>query len=98
MGTNDSMMQLKREISARVDRMVVELQRELISKTPKRSGKASRGWRQTGHYDASKPSAQEVLRNDVPYIMPLEEGHSKQAPHGFVTQAIDAVIRKNGNK
>ena len=98
MSAEDSMRQLKGEISTRVDRLVGDLRKELISRTPKQTGRASRGWRQTGRYDATKPSAQEVLRNDVPYIMPLEEGHSKQAPRGFVTQAIDSVIRKNGNK
>ncbi|MCP5041081.1 MAG: HK97 gp10 family phage protein [bacterium] len=31
------------------------------------------------------------LTNNLPYILALEEGHSKQAPSGFVVQAIDFI-------
>ena len=31
------------------------------------------------------------LANNLPYIEPLNEGHSKQAPAGFVEDAIDSV-------
>lgn len=33
------------------------------------------------------------ITNNVPYIVPLNEGHSKQAPAGFVQQAIAAGIK-----
>lgn len=34
------------------------------------------------------------ISNNVPYIQPLNEGHSKQAPAGFVEDAIRAAIAK----
>jgi hypothetical protein len=33
------------------------------------------------------------ITNNVPYIKKLNEGHSKQAPAGFVEQAIATAIR-----
>src|SRR3974390_1196505 len=30
--------------------------------------------------------------NNLPYIVPLNEGHSKQAPAGFVEQAVQAAV------
>lgn len=34
------------------------------------------------------------ITNNLPYIVPLNEGHSKQAPIGFVEMAIEAGIRQ----
>lgn len=34
------------------------------------------------------------LTNNLPYITPLNEGHSKQAPEGFVEIAIEAAIKQ----
>lgn len=33
------------------------------------------------------------LTNNLPYIVPLNNGHSKQQPAGFVERAVDAVLR-----
>jgi hypothetical protein len=33
------------------------------------------------------------ISNNVPYIGKLNEGHSKQAPAGYIEQAIDTAIR-----
>lgn len=37
------------------------------------------------------PSAAIFLTNNLPYIVPLNNGHSKQAPAGFVEKALNAV-------
>ena len=57
-----------------------------MPRTPIDTGRARRGWqqRQTG--------TQKILDNQVPYIERLERGWSKQAPNGFVNQAIQATI------
>ncbi len=34
------------------------------------------------------------ISNNVPYIQALNEGHSKQAPEGWVEAAIETAIRK----
>lgn len=39
------------------------------------------------------PDAAIFLTNNLPYIVPLNNGHSKQAPAGFVERAVDAVQR-----
>lgn len=39
------------------------------------------------------PNAAIFLTNNLPYIVPLNNGHSKQAPAGFVERAVDAVTR-----
>lgn len=33
------------------------------------------------------------ISNNLPYIIPLNEGHSQQAPAGFVEEAIEAGIK-----
>lgn len=38
--------------------------------------------------DASTPGADIHITNNLPYIVPLNEGHSKQAPAGFIEIAI----------
>lgn len=39
------------------------------------------------------PGAAIFLTNNLPYIVPLNNGHSKQAPAGFIERALDAVER-----
>lgn len=39
------------------------------------------------------PSSAIFLTNNLPYIVPLNNGHSKQAPAGFVERAVAAVQR-----
>lgn len=96
MNAEQSMRALKDEISIHLDRVFEDLRGELKTKTPKRSGRASRGWQKTGSFEpGTQQGPQEVLRNDVPYVGLLEEGRSKQAPRGMITPAVDAVNRRN---
>lgn len=41
----------------------------------------------------AKPNQAIYLTNNVEYIRPLNEGHSAQAPAGFVEEAVDAGHR-----
>lgn len=61
---------------------------EVTPRTPIDTGRARRGWqiRQQG----SGPS----IENRVPYIERLERGYSRQAPAGFVKQAVAATVNK----
>jgi hypothetical protein len=93
--SQQTMKTLTGDINARVDLFIKDLRLELTKRTPKRSGTASRGWQQVNRYDANKRGEQTVIRNDVKYIQPLEDGHSKQAPHGFINQAIDQVLKRD---
>lgn len=49
----------------------------------------------------STPGKDIHLTNNLPYIVPLNEGHSKQAPAGFVETAVaagKAAVRSSGIK
>lgn len=39
---------------------------------------------------AAKPETDIHITNNLPYIVPLNEGHSAQAPAAFVEEAVDA--------
>lgn len=41
-----------------------------------------------------KPGGEVHLTNNLPYIKPLNEGHSKQAPIGFVEEAVAAGTKQ----
>ncbi|THD35710.1 MAG: hypothetical protein E7773_10205 [Sphingomonas sp.] len=56
--------------------------------TPVDTGVARNGWQ----LDLSQPLAPEVY-NDVVYINALNNGHSQQAPAGFIEAAIDKNVR-----
>jgi hypothetical protein len=64
-----------------------DLTKELRSRTPIDTGKARRGWRE--HISRRKAT----VKNKVEYISALEDGHSKQAPQGFVNQSINKIKR-----
>lgn len=57
---------------------------EVRRRTPIDTGRARRGWQ----------SRNKEISNSVPYIRRLENGYSKQAPRGFVNQAVNATVNK----
>ena len=65
-------------------RVASTLKSELVPRTPIDTGRARRGWQQR----------QNTVENRVPYIEQLEKGRSRQAPRGFVQQAISATVKK----
>jgi hypothetical protein len=56
-------------------------------------GALSEGYRIIG--DIRQPVVG-YITNPLPYMQPLEEGHSKQAPAGMVRNAIAAITTKYG--
>jgi|APSaa5957512535_1039671.scaffolds.fasta_scaffold05576_4 hypothetical protein len=56
--------------------------------TPIDTGKARRNWKIEGK------SVNTIVVNRVPYIRRLEDGHSNQAPNGFVKTLIKKIRRK----
>lgn len=57
----------------------------VVPRTPIDTGRARRGWQ----------TRTNQIRNDVPYIGKLETGYSRQAPRGFVNQALKTTIDKS---
>jgi hypothetical protein len=96
--SRQTMNSLNAEINTYLNRVIQDLKVELTRETPKKTGRASRGWRQSGRYDVAKQGEQEILRNDTPYVALLEEGRSKQAPHGMINPSIEAVLRRNNKR
>jgi hypothetical protein len=64
-------------------KVALDVQRRVMERTPVDTGRARAGWglSMTGTHTA-------VIHNSVEYIIPLEYGHSKQAPAGMVRPTI----------
>ena len=76
---------MSNEIVDFIDNFTSELQGTLKQETPKKTGRAARGWNKTNF---------STVQNTVPYIERLEDGYSKQKPRGFVKQSVRKAIRK----
>jgi hypothetical protein len=61
----------------------LEVEKRVVIRTPVDTGRARAGW---GLAMQGKFTA--VLANNVPYIVKLEYGHSKQAPAGMVRPTL----------
>lgn len=87
---------LSKTIGPEIERELTALQNtyqtEVKKRTPIDKGRARRGW-QKRTVGSSKQ-----VRNEVPYIERLEGGYSKQAPRGFVNQALKATVNQRNRK
>lgn len=84
---------ITRSLGRSVDELFQDINTQLARVTPKRSGRASRGWRYTPRYSLGYTGA--LIENSVPYITRLDAGYSKQAPTGIVQPVLDRYIRRN---
>lgn len=78
---------LARTTGRAVQRLGVTLTTNLKKATPIDKGRARRGWQRTGNQKGF------TIRNMVPYIGALNEGHSGQAKKEYVGTTIDKTIR-----
>jgi hypothetical protein len=83
-GTQKAATDLSKEIDKLISFVASTFTSEVKSRTPIDEGRARRGWQQRSNQ----------IENRVPYIERLEKGYSKQAPRGFVKQAIQATVLK----
>jgi hypothetical protein len=60
--------------------------RASLTSTTGRNGQVIAGYK-------GGPNAAIFLTNNLPYIVPLNNGHSGQAPAGFVERAVDVTMR-----
>lgn len=88
--------QVKSDINNVLTKFVSEttdvLTENLRSRTPIATGRARKGW--SGRAQGINAN----IENRVPYIEYLEQGHSRQAPTGFVRQAIAATVATMNRK
>ncbi len=83
-----------------IDAFVTETLVTVRSRTPIDTGNARSGWFRSPP-GLSDFGTEQIIGNDVPYIVALEFGHSKQAPEGMarITAAesqerMDAIVAR----
>lgn len=81
-GLDETEADLEAAIAETRDNLAADLLQELRAATPVETGRARDGWSLT----------ETGLRNDVPYVVRLNAGSSRQAPAGFVEAAIDRAL------
>ena len=96
--TSRSMNSLFGEINSYLSLVTKDLTNQLAVETPKRTGRASRGYKKIGNFDIRKEGEQPLIANQVPYVALLEEGRSKQAPRGMIEPALNKVARRNNKR
>lgn len=69
------------------DKIALDIQGDLIRETPVDTGQARNGWQN------DLVGGQRHVQNSVPYIGELNNGHSNQAPAGFIEAIIDRHTR-----
>ena len=71
------------------DSIAEEAYKLMRDTTPVRTGRARRGWeKRRSRFTGST----RVVENKVPYVIYLNEGHSRQAPKGYIQQQLEAAI------
>jgi|DEB0MinimDraft_6_1074348.scaffolds.fasta_scaffold03518_4 hypothetical protein len=75
-------------VSKEKDALKSDYKSAVVPRTPILTGKARRGWQKRTN----------EIRNDVNYIGKLETGYSRQAPKGFVKQALTTTIDKSNKR
>ena len=78
--------ELEHEIELIVNKTMTDLYEGLREATPVDTGRARDGWE-------LKLGDEPEIVNEVPYIGVLNDGHSDQAPAGFVEAEIDKALR-----
>ncbi|MGK2911230.1 MAG: hypothetical protein ACSLE1_15725 [Sphingobium sp.] len=72
------------DVEALTQKVALDIYADLLMTTPVDTGAARQGWQ----LDNGPGGAMEIS-NSVPYIGKLNDGHSKQAPTGFIEAAVD---------
>lgn len=90
---SDVFKHITRTVERAVNDFIGKLNTEARKLTPKRTGRAKKGWRIVNQYKISRTRGL-LLENRVPYIGLLDSGWSKQAPRGIVEPAIKKLKRR----
>lgn len=85
-GVDRTLQSLEQEIRQFQTFLTDTFKNEVVPRTPIDKGRARAGW---------QSRTNTLVENRVPYIERLERGYSRQAPKGFVNQAISATIQKS---
>jgi hypothetical protein len=80
-------------VADRVRLISDDLFRTIKRRTPVKSGRAKKGWKQS-----RESKMRYSISNRVPYINRLDNGYSKQAPNGIVRPAVTEVARRTKSR
>lgn len=69
------------------DKIAVDIYADCLRETPVDTGAARQGWQ------LDLVGDEQHIQNSVPYINRLNDGHSKQAPAGFIDAIVDRHTR-----
>jgi hypothetical protein len=84
-GVRNTVAEIERELSRVVEKIAMDTEQVAVQNTPIDQGRARRGW------ILSKAGKNWRLFNRVPYIVHLENGHSKQAPNGITGPTVREI-------
>lgn len=82
------MRSLEREKDSFIARVANDILGVARKKTPIDKGQARRGWRLDSRYKMKS------IVNRVPYIVQLEQGHSKQSPNGILGPTVREISQR----
>ena len=88
LGLKKTMTSLEREVDLFIGEVATDTLKVAKKNTPIDKGQARRGWRLEGAANGKR------IVNRVPHIVPLENGHSKQAPNGILGPTIREISRR----
>lgn len=88
LGLKKTMTSLEREKDLLIDRVAKDTLVVAKSNTPIDKGQARRGWRLEGAGYGKR------IVNRVSHIVPLENGHSKQAPNGILGPTVREISKR----
>ncbi len=70
-----------------LNEVTTDLFEEVRRLTPVDTGRAQSGW------EVVRGSGTNIIKNAVPYITPLNKGHSSQAPEGMTKPAVERIVQ-----
>jgi len=86
----DDIAKFRAKVQARANSVIrkvgFDLHGRIVERTPVDTGRAKAGWSIDVRPDST------WIYNNVEYIVPLEYGHSKQAPQGMVRLSIADIV------
>lgn len=80
----------KKQVTELTAKTTLDAHRELVLATPVDTGQARQGWEATTPTEEGQVG---IVENNVEHIVYLNDGHSKQAPTGFVEAIVDKFNR-----
>jgi hypothetical protein len=90
--SKDVIKDIRASVVLAVDELLEDIKDDIKDLTPRRTGRAMRGWKYSPKYRLHYSG--QIIGNNVPYITFLDQGSSRQNRKGIVQPAINKHINK----